>query len=163
MAVDDRTASRSDLHDAVRRARAEFLEMSGLQLTAQQAQRLWTLDHGLCEAVMHELLSARFLKRSGATRTYATTGDKEEFAESPCASRTSITSVWFDQSSLSSPPRPVADGRFKREAESTEDTVDGRLLMSSPPTAHGPFPFLTSNSRTTFRTARSVSSAPFVE
>ena len=41
---------------ALRRARAEFLEMPGLQLTVAQAARLWHFDSALCSAVLTELV-----------------------------------------------------------------------------------------------------------
>lgn len=56
--------ARPPLHVAVERARAEFLEMPGLRLTAAQARRLWTLEAGVCDAVLEELLASRFLKRT---------------------------------------------------------------------------------------------------
>ena len=50
---------------AVRRAKAEFLEMPGLRLTPAQAQRLWAVDRRLCDAVLAALVDARFLVPSG--------------------------------------------------------------------------------------------------
>jgi hypothetical protein len=50
---------------APHRARADFLEMPGLRLTAHQAQRFWMLDAALCHAVLDELVDARFLVRHG--------------------------------------------------------------------------------------------------
>jgi hypothetical protein len=47
-----------------RRVRAEFLEMPGLKLTVSQAQRLWGVDRGTCEAVIADLTEARFLCRT---------------------------------------------------------------------------------------------------
>jgi hypothetical protein len=49
---------------ALRRAKAEFLEMPGLRLTLAQAQRLWALDRALCDAVLAALVEARFLVQS---------------------------------------------------------------------------------------------------
>jgi hypothetical protein len=49
---------------AVQRARADFLEMPGLRLTAFQAQRLWTLEPDVCRAVLDQLVDTRFLTRS---------------------------------------------------------------------------------------------------
>jgi len=49
---------------ALRRARAEFLEMPGLRLTLAQAQRLWALDRTLCDAVLAALVETRFLVQS---------------------------------------------------------------------------------------------------
>ena len=48
---------------ALQRAKADFLEMPGLRLTAAQACRLWTLDSRVCEAVLTELVGSQFLAR----------------------------------------------------------------------------------------------------
>jgi hypothetical protein len=50
--------------DALRRARAEFTEMPGLQLTEAQAARLWCFDAALCSRVLEQLVEARFLVRT---------------------------------------------------------------------------------------------------
>ena len=50
------------------RIRAEFREMPGLQLTAEQAARLWHVDAATCTAVLSRLVADRFLTR---TRTGA--------------------------------------------------------------------------------------------
>lgn len=47
-----------------RRIRAEFLEMPGLCLTIEQAQRLWSLDRATCETLLRSLTDARFLRRT---------------------------------------------------------------------------------------------------
>ena len=47
--------------EAVRRARAEYLEMPGLQLTVAQAARLWHLDLASSEGVLSTLVEHRFL------------------------------------------------------------------------------------------------------
>jgi len=52
------------LQDVVRRIRGEFLEMPGLRLTPQQAQRLWRLDPSACDAVLDALVDARFLAKT---------------------------------------------------------------------------------------------------
>ena len=52
------------LEVALQRAKADFLEMPGLQLTTAQARRLWMLDSGICDAVLAELVGARFLAHS---------------------------------------------------------------------------------------------------
>jgi hypothetical protein len=49
---------------ALRRVRAEFLEMPGLKLTVEQAQRLWGLDRSTCEALIAELTACQFLTRT---------------------------------------------------------------------------------------------------
>lgn len=46
------------------RVRAEYLEMPGLQLTAAQAARLWTVDVAVSNAVLATLVEARFLVRT---------------------------------------------------------------------------------------------------
>ena len=46
---------------ALRRAKAEFLEMPGLKLTVAQAARLWHFDSVLCTAVLSRLVEQRFL------------------------------------------------------------------------------------------------------
>ncbi len=50
--------------DVVSRVRGEFLEMPGLRLTAQQAQRLWRMDEHACDAVLGALVDSRFLTRT---------------------------------------------------------------------------------------------------
>lgn len=50
--------------DALRRARADYLEMPGLQLTEGQAARLWCFDAALCSQVLQRLVEARFLTRT---------------------------------------------------------------------------------------------------
>jgi hypothetical protein len=52
------------LQEVVRRVRGEYLEMPGLRLTAEQAQRLWRLDQRACDAVLGALVQARFLART---------------------------------------------------------------------------------------------------
>ena len=49
---------------ALKRARADFLEMAGLSITPAQASRLWGLDGATCAAVLNELLTTRFLRRT---------------------------------------------------------------------------------------------------
>ena len=43
------------------RVRSEFIEMPGLRLRIDQAQRLWNLDRALCESVLRSLVEAKFL------------------------------------------------------------------------------------------------------
>jgi hypothetical protein len=47
----------------MRRVQHEYLEMPGLQLTLQQAQRLWGLDAASCEALLNGLVELSFLIR----------------------------------------------------------------------------------------------------
>ncbi len=45
----------------LKRIRAEFIEMPGLRLSLEQAQRLWSLDSETCRGVLALLVDARFL------------------------------------------------------------------------------------------------------
>jgi hypothetical protein len=58
--------SGAGVNDAlVQRVYAEFLEMPGLRLTCQQAQRLWGLDQVACRQLLEFLVDAKFLYRAG--------------------------------------------------------------------------------------------------
>jgi len=46
----------------VDRVRGEFIEMPGLQLTMQQASRLWGLDLPACRYVIDVLVDSAFLR-----------------------------------------------------------------------------------------------------
>jgi hypothetical protein len=49
-------------HSAIlRRLRAEYLEMPGLRLTLEQAQRLCGVERALCEQLLHVLVDTKFL------------------------------------------------------------------------------------------------------
>jgi hypothetical protein len=50
--------------DFVRRVRAEYREMPGLQLTIPQARRLFGLDDQALDVVLGVLLDAKFLSRA---------------------------------------------------------------------------------------------------
>ena len=50
--------------DILRRIQAEYREMPGLKLTPAQAQRLWNLTCGSCEAALAYLVDHRFLYRT---------------------------------------------------------------------------------------------------
>ena len=63
------------LADAIRRAKAEFLEMPGLKLTAMQAARLWSVDTTLSARVLSALVDARFLDDLGDA-TFVRTGHR---------------------------------------------------------------------------------------
>ena len=57
-------------HDTVgelilQRVYSEFLEMPGLRLTCQQAQRLWGLDEHTCRQLLEFLVDAKFLCQPG--------------------------------------------------------------------------------------------------
>jgi hypothetical protein len=56
----------TDVDDGMlQRVCGEFLEMPGLRLTSQQAQRLWALDEQTCRNLLDFLVDARFLCRQG--------------------------------------------------------------------------------------------------
>jgi hypothetical protein len=46
------------------RIQSEFSEMPGLHLTKGQAQRLWSLDSQLCDALLDALVSAHVLEKT---------------------------------------------------------------------------------------------------
>jgi hypothetical protein len=52
------------LEGIIRRIRGEYLEMPGLSLTLQQAQRLWGLDAWSCRTVLNALVDTGFLART---------------------------------------------------------------------------------------------------
>ena len=43
------------------RVKAEFIEMPGLRLRVEQAQRLWNMDRTSCEQLLRSLVDAKFL------------------------------------------------------------------------------------------------------
>jgi hypothetical protein len=45
----------------IKRIRAEYLEMPGLQLTLEQAQRLCGVERALCKMVLDALVAEKFL------------------------------------------------------------------------------------------------------
>jgi hypothetical protein len=45
---------------------AEFIEMPGLQLTFEQARRLWGVDPAVCRQVIDDLVSRGFLRRTAS-------------------------------------------------------------------------------------------------
>ena len=48
------------------RVRAEFIEMPGLQLTFDQAARLWGLEPNVCRRVIDDLVASGFLRRNAS-------------------------------------------------------------------------------------------------
>jgi hypothetical protein len=48
-------------HAIIKRIRAEYLEMPGLRLTIEQAQRLCGVDRSMCQAILDALVEAGFL------------------------------------------------------------------------------------------------------
>ena len=64
------TSTSAHAHDTIsdpvlRRVCGEFLEMPGLRITAQEAQRLWNLDEPTCRRVLEFLVDVNFLYRPG--------------------------------------------------------------------------------------------------
>jgi hypothetical protein len=55
------TVSREQM---IRRISCEYLEMPGLCLTTEQAQRLWGLDRESCSDLLGELVASSFLTRT---------------------------------------------------------------------------------------------------
>lgn len=53
----------SDKQRMLNRVRGEFLEMPGLQLRLEQAQRLWGLDRSTTEELLKSLVDSKFLSR----------------------------------------------------------------------------------------------------
>jgi hypothetical protein len=49
--------------DVVQRIRAEYLEMPGITLRAEQVQRLCGMDSALCESVLAALVESGFLSK----------------------------------------------------------------------------------------------------
>ena len=58
-----RTNNATDV-DWAQLVRAEYLEVPGLDLTRDQAQRLWGLDRTACDALLGALVDAKFLFRT---------------------------------------------------------------------------------------------------
>ena len=59
------TSTRQPINDRLtRRVRAEFLEMPGLCLTFDQAQRLWSLEPLTCASLLNALIDSGFLRRT---------------------------------------------------------------------------------------------------
>lgn len=48
--------------------RAEYLEVPGLELTRDQAQRMWGLDRAVCDKLLAALVESRFLRRTRDNR-----------------------------------------------------------------------------------------------
>ena len=55
---------RTTIAELAQRIQGEFREMPGLNLTAQQARRLWDLDEFTCTEILNVLVDLRFLCRT---------------------------------------------------------------------------------------------------
>ena len=63
-----RMSSPLPVEHLVNRVRGEYLEMPGLRLTQQQAQRLFGLDPCACAVVLETLTREQFLSHGGDGR-----------------------------------------------------------------------------------------------
>jgi hypothetical protein len=52
------------IDEVLQRIQGEFVEMPGLRLTPAQAQRLWGLERGVCDALLGALVDAKFLAQT---------------------------------------------------------------------------------------------------
>jgi len=67
---------RGHMQAILERLRAEFLEMPGLRLTAEQVHRLCGVEQKTCRAVLDALVSEKFLcAKSDGTYARLTDGD----------------------------------------------------------------------------------------
>jgi hypothetical protein len=65
-----------DIEALAARIRAEYREMSGLQLTFAQARMLWQLDPATCSAVLQSLVDEGFLIGTSDGRFIAASTDR---------------------------------------------------------------------------------------
>ena len=52
------------IDEVLQRIQGEFVEMPGLRLTPAQAQRLWSLERDVCDALLGALVDAKFLAQT---------------------------------------------------------------------------------------------------
>ena len=57
-------SSGTRIRDVLERIQGEYIELPGLRLTLAQAERLWHLDHSVCDALLAALVDARFLSKA---------------------------------------------------------------------------------------------------
>jgi hypothetical protein len=50
--------------EVIERLRAEFVEMPGLRLRAEQVERLCGVEHTVCQVILDTLVDAKFLCRN---------------------------------------------------------------------------------------------------
>jgi hypothetical protein len=84
----------------LRRISGEYLEMPGLRLTCQQAQRLWGLDHETCTELLSELVASRFLART-SNGQYARMADGAPTLPRPRMAHAKLRSAPFKVSRVS--------------------------------------------------------------
>ncbi len=75
----------------VNRVRAEYLEMPGLRLTLEQAQRLCGIERALCKAVLDALVADQFLCM---TMDGAYARSSEGISARPRAVKTDLGTDW---------------------------------------------------------------------
>jgi hypothetical protein len=49
------------VQNVIDRLRAEFVEMPGLRLNAEQVERLCGVEHAMCQSILDALVDAKFL------------------------------------------------------------------------------------------------------
>lgn len=59
-ALQQKVAMRT-IQDVIERVRAEYLEMPGLRLRAEQVQRLCGIERSMCQTALDALVNAKFL------------------------------------------------------------------------------------------------------
>ena len=80
--------------EMLRRISGEYLEMPGLRLTCEQAQRLWGLDHATCSELLGELVASSFLTCTADGR-YTRMSEGSQFPR-PRMARASIDAKPFE-------------------------------------------------------------------
>jgi hypothetical protein len=80
--------------ELLQRISGEYLEMPGLRLTCEQAQRLWGLDHDTCTELLGALVASAFLTRTTDGR-YARISDGAQ-SPRPRMARASLDSKPFE-------------------------------------------------------------------
>lgn len=90
-----RNVAEADLKRESDLVRAEYMEMPGLCLTAPQIRRLWGLAPAMCEAILGELVSARFLRRT-PDGEYVLSGGVRDTGASPSSRVGDISSDAHD-------------------------------------------------------------------
>jgi hypothetical protein len=68
--------------DAIQRVRAEYLEMPGLRLTADQVHRLCGVEQTMCQLALDSLVASKFLRVTSDGR-YARVTERYSFAAQP--------------------------------------------------------------------------------
>ena len=74
------------------RIQSEYLEMPGLRLTHEQAQRLWALDNETCTAILEALVEIKFLV-CGSDGRYKRITEGSEATPSPRMVKADFTPV----------------------------------------------------------------------